>query len=70
MNHPYISRRDILQLGALGACGLMLPGLLQARDRSPSRRRQQERSAVDFLSQLLRGPPSQGGAVSGLSLAG
>jgi hypothetical protein len=31
MNHPSISRRDILQLGALGVCGLTLPGLLEAR---------------------------------------
>src|SRR5262245_36071487 len=31
MNRPFISRRDILQVGALGACGLSLTGLLQAR---------------------------------------
>ena len=28
---------------------------------------QQGRSAVDFLSQLLRGPPSQGGVLAGLN---
>lgn len=31
-NRPFISRRDILQVGALGACGLSLTGLLQARN--------------------------------------
>jgi hypothetical protein len=31
MSYPRISRRDVLQLGALGVCGLSLPGLLEAR---------------------------------------
>jgi hypothetical protein len=30
--HPFISRRDVLQLGALGVCGLSLPTLLNAQD--------------------------------------
>jgi hypothetical protein len=51
MNRPYIGRRDILQLGALGACGLSLPGLLQARDRSPSRRLGRARSCIVLFQQ-------------------
>jgi len=31
-NRHFISRRDVLQLGALGVCGLSLPALLHARD--------------------------------------
>jgi hypothetical protein len=37
MSHPRISRRDVLQLGALGVCGLSLPGLLEARGVPPAR---------------------------------
>jgi hypothetical protein len=51
MNRPCISRRDILQMGALGACGLSLSGLLQARDRSPSRRLGRARSCIVLFQQ-------------------
>ena len=54
MSLPYMSRRDILQLGALGACGLSLPGLLEARSRpaaTASRHRGRAKSCIVIFQQ-------------------
>jgi hypothetical protein len=49
-----INRREALTIGALGAAGLSLPSLLQARERSPIRR---PRACIILF--LLGGPPQQ-----------
>src|SRR5262245_26344528 len=49
-----ISRRDFLHVGALGAAGLTLPGLLQARAVSPPRSGKTKSCIMLFMS---GGPP-------------
>jgi len=60
------ARRDILQLGALGVCGLSLPGFLKARvaAAAPARRRRgAARSCIILFQQ--GGPAQHGGRAVG-----
>jgi hypothetical protein len=60
---PVIHRRDVLQLGALGACGLSLPALLQSNAEARSRPKQTKSdnlgSAKSCIMLIQQGGPAR-----------
>src|SRR5262245_53651675 len=52
------SRRDVLQLGALGVCGLSLPGLLEARAAQPRERGTRSGKAKSCILIFHQGGPA------------